>query len=190
MMKKLGFLVASALLLVSGSALADQSKQIGVYIGATGGVSHWDDDNNIPEDWCCMDNEDLAWQINAGYKFNRHFALDGRYNWLGKFNIGSGSVDFEAWSLNGVGILPLGGGSWELFGQLGAGNIDVSSRSYGNAKETMWTLGGGVRYNLNRHLSLSGQLDAYSFSLNRIQEGGSARNYIGTATFGIQYIFE
>jgi OOP family OmpA-OmpF porin len=189
-MTKLGFTLASILIFMSGNALAEESKELGVYIAGAGGWTKWDDDNSITDDWCCMDDTDLTYQVSAGYKFNRYFALDARYTGLGKYDVGNERIDFAAWSVNGVGILPISNNGWELFGQLGLGQIDGDSRHIGHDKETMWTIGGGVRYSLNRHLSLSSQLDAYSFDTNKWGDGGSKRNYIGAFTLGIQYIFE
>ena len=189
-MTKLGFILASILIFASGNALAEESKELGVYIGATGGWTKWDDDNSIPNDWCCVDDEDYAYQANAGYKFNRYFALDARYNYLGEYAVGDSKVDFTAWSLNGVGILPISDNGWELFGQLGMGQVTADARSIGRDTEGLYNLGAGVRYSLNRHLSLSTQLDAYSFNTYRYGDDGSVRNSIYTWTFGIQYIFE
>jgi len=189
-MTKLGFILATTLLFASGNALAEESKELGVYIAGAGGWTKWDDDNSIKQDWCCMNDTDYAYQVSAGYKFNRYFALDARYTYLGDYRIEDSSIDFNAWSVNGVGIFPISNNGWELFGQLGLGQIDASASGIGHDKESMWTIGGGVRYSLNRHLSLSGQLDAYSFNTNKWGDGGSSRNYIGTFTLGIQYIFE
>jgi hypothetical protein len=189
-MTKLGFILVSILIFMSGNAIAEESKELGVYIAGAGGWTKWDDDNSILEDYCCMDSEDMAFQVSAGYKFNRYFALDARYTWLGEYGVVVEHIDFAAWSVNGVGILPISNNGWELFGQLGLGQIDGSGRDIGHDKEGMWTIGGGVRYSLNQQLSLSGQLDAYSFNTNKWGDGGSKRNYIGAFTLCIQYIFE
>jgi len=195
-MTKLGFILASILIFVSGNALAEESKELGVYIAGAGGWTKWDDDNTITNDWCCMDDEDYNWQVSAGYKFNRYFAMDARYNWLGEYRIGEPNgntvekVDLAAWSVNGVGIWPISTNGWELFGQLGLGQMDVSTKNLGHDKDSMWTLGVGVRYSLNRHLSLSTQLDGYSFDTYKYGSSGSARNNVYAWTFGVQYIFE
>ena len=189
-MTKLGFTLVSILIFMSGNAIAEESKELGVYIAGAGGWAKWDDDNSITDDWCCMDDKDFAFQASAGYKFNSYFALDARYTYLGNYIVNSSSIDFNAWSINGVGIFPISNNGWELFGQLGLGQIDGSASSIGHDKESMWTIGGGVRYSLNQQLSLSSQLDAYSFNTNKLGDGGSNRNYIGAFTLGIQYIFE
>ncbi len=190
-MTKLGFILATTLLFASGNALAEESKELGVYIAGAGGWTKWDDNNTIIQDYCCMDDKDVAFQVSAGYKFNRYFALDARYAYLGDYAIDESSIDFKAWSVNGVGILPISNNGWELFGQLGLGQMDASASNIGHDKESMWTIGGGVRYSLNRHLSLSGQLDAYSFNTKKWgADDGGTRNYIGAFTLGIQYIFE
>jgi hypothetical protein len=188
-MTKLGLTLASILIFMSGSAIAEESKELGVYIAGAGGWTKWDDDNALPEQ-LGMDDEDYAYQVSAGYKFNRYFALDARYTWLGDYSIADESIDFAAWSVNGVGILPISNNGWELFGQLGLGQIDGDLGQLGHDKESMWTIGGGVRYSLNRKLSLSGQLDAYSFNTNKYNSDGSGRSYIGAFTLGVQYIFE
>ena len=195
-MTKLGFILASILIFVSGNALAEESKELGVYIAGAGGWTKWDDDNAIKNDYCCVDDEDYNLQVSAGYKFNRYFALDARYNYLGEYRIGEPNsnavekVKLTAWSVNGVGIWPISTNGWELFGQLGLGQTDVSTQTLGRDKESMWTLGVGVRYSLNRHLSLSTQLDGYSFDTYKYGENSSDRNNVYAWTFGIQYIFE
>ena len=189
-MTKIGFILASILIFVSGNALAKESQELGVYIAGAGGWTHWDDDNSIVNDYCCMDNQDYAYQVSVGYKFNKYFAMDARYNGLGNYSVASESVDITAWSVNGVGILPISNNGWELFGQLGLGNADVDAGSVGHDKESMWTLGAGVRYSLTANLSLSSQLDVYSFDTYKFGNGSSDRNYISAWTFGVQYIFK
>jgi hypothetical protein len=189
-MTKIGFILASILIFASGNALAEESKELGVYIAAAGGWTKWDDDNSLINDFCCVNDEDYAFQASAGYKFNRYFAMDARYNYLGEYSVGFEKIDFAAWSVNGIGILPISDNGWELFGQLGLGQIDASADAFGHDKGSMWNLGGGVRYSLNRHLSLSGQLDGYSFDTYKYGRDGSTRNAIYAMTFGVQYIFE
>jgi len=189
-MTKLGFILASTLILLSGNALAEQSQELGVYIAGAGGWTHWDDDNAVPSDWCCMDDEDYAYQVSVGYKFNRYFAMDARYNGLGKYKIDSERVDFTAWSVNGVGIWPISDNGWELFGQLGLGAARADAGSIGRDNESMWTLGAGVRYSLTSNISLSTQFDAYSFDTYKYGNDSSARNIIYAWTVGAQYLFK
>lgn len=180
---KKGFLLAS-LLIFTGSALAAEPyKQIGVYIGANAGWSKWDDDNQLP-DHKGIDDNDITWQINAGYKFNRYFAVDARYMDLGKYDVVGTDVNFRAWSANAIGILPLSS-NWELFGEVGAGRIRDKKES--SLDETQYNLGGGIRWAINRHLSLSAQANMYRF---KIRELDDSHNHIYTFTGGIQYLFE
>ena len=189
-MTKIGFLLASSLILVTGNALAEESQELGVYIAGAGGFTHWDDGNSIQNDWCCMDEEDYTYQVSAGYKFNRYFAMDARYNNLGTYSVGSENIELAAWSVNGVGIWPISTNGWELFGQLGLGQVNADASAIGHDKESMWTLGAGVRYSLTSNFSLSTQFDGYSFDTYKYGNPGSDRNAVYAWTFGAQYLFK
>jgi len=181
MMNK-GILIATALVLSSGSVMAEPSQQLGVYIAGAAGLTDWDDDNAFSN----TDDSDTVWQATAGYKFNGNFAVDARYAWLGEYSVGNQDVNFKAWSVNAVGIIPLPMDAWEIYGQLGLGRINGNGPLDEN--EALITGGLGARYNLDSNLSLAGGVDFYSFSPDL--NGKSYDNMLYTLTAGIQYIFE
>jgi OOP family OmpA-OmpF porin len=182
MTMKKGFLIAGLLVLASGSSYAEPAKQVGVYVGANAGWTWWDDDNALPEHRG-MNDTDITWQVNAGYKFNKNFAIDARYADIGRYWVFPNTdYNFRAWTVNAVGILPLSNSGWEVFGQAGAGQVREVKTF--RETETAYTVGAGVRYSINRQLSLSAQTDLYTWDSN------SFDNYIYTLAAGIQYIFE
>lgn len=182
MTMKKGFLIAGLLVLASGSSYAEPAKQVGVYVGANAGWTWWDDDNSLPEHRG-MNDTDITWQVNAGYKFNKNFAIDARYADIGRYWVNPNTdYNFRAWTVNAVGMLPLSNSGWEIFGQAGAGQVREVKTF--RETETTYTIGAGVRYSINHHLSLSAQTDLYTWDSN------SFDNYIYTLAAGIQYIFE
>lgn len=182
-MTKKGFLIAGLLILASGYSFAEPAKPIGVYIGANAGWTWFDDDNALPEHRG-MNDTDITWQVNAGYKFNKNFAIDARYMDLGRYWVATPNtdLDYRSWTVNAVGILPLSNSGWEIFGNVGAGEIREVKTF--RETETVYSLGGGVRYSINRHLSLSGQGDIYRWSTSGYDF------HIYALSAGIQYIFE
>jgi len=185
MMMKKGFLLLGLIALAASNAMAEPAKQVGVYMGGNLGWTKWDDDNTLP-DHLGIEDEDISWQINTGYKFNRHFAMDARYIDLGKYKVVDDTWDFSAWTINAVGIIPLSNSGFELFGNAGLGRADIDTKCCGrNNKDTAASLGLGGRYSLNRNLSLSAQLDGYYANYN-----DDFKNYIYAFTFGVQYIYE
>ncbi|MGH8764416.1 MAG: porin family protein [Burkholderiales bacterium] len=76
-----------------------------------------------------MDNKDQAWGLVLGYRFTPNWGIEGAYSDLGKFKYNgtviapaadtvSGDYQAKAWSLAGIGTLPLGNG-FGLYGKLG-----------------------------------------------------------------------
>ena len=194
-MKQLFVIAGMMLALCTSAYAADKNiKEMGVYIGSTVGVSKFKDDDTIAG----SDFDDNSWagQFIAGYKFNKYFALDARYVDLGSFedSLSADKAKLTAWSGNLVGSYPFSNSGWEIFGQLGYGQIDGttptgrSGQLSGDKRDTQ-TAGLGVRWSLTRHLSFSGQVDAWRFTQNRATDG-KATNYIGALSAGIQYVFE
>ncbi|HEY4367801.1 MAG TPA: porin family protein [Steroidobacteraceae bacterium] len=129
-------IVATAVLALGGGwsvAHAADTNDRGFYVGA--GVGQFnvkiddidDTDNAIRR----LDDDDAAWKIFAGYRFNPYFSLEGAYIDFGRpsdhFDTSGSSGDFRA-KLSGfapyiVGTLPLG--PVELFGKIGYYYYDV-----------------------------------------------------------------
>lgn len=133
----------------SSIASAAEQEASGFYVGAAGGISEFDDDGWFQG--LNYDDSDSSYGVYAGYKFFKYFAVEARYVDLG--------FDASVFSGHAVGIIPFGTSGWELFGQLGAGSVDLGSfdsKSVGSA-------GLGVRFYPTSHLGISIQTDAYVF---------------------------
>lgn len=75
------------------------------------------------------DETDTGYKLQLGYRFNRHFAIEGGYMDLGRYTYDAvatvpvatrtGSVDIDAWNLTAVGSLPLTE-RFAVIGKLGA----------------------------------------------------------------------
>jgi hypothetical protein len=133
-----GLVAATALALAAGWGVANaqDTNDRGFYVGAGVGqfnvkIDDIDDTDNALQR---LDDDDAAWKIFAGYRFNPYFSLEGAYIDFGKpsnhFNTSGSSGDYHA-ELSGfapylVGTIPLG--PVELFGKIGYYYYDVDLR--------------------------------------------------------------
>lgn len=127
-------ILAAALALASGGALAQAAPERGWYGGIGAGRSKIDFGGNFAQVFgatstTSQDDSDGGYKIYGGLRFGRHFALEGGYSDFGSFsfrrvvaapiagtataNVQSSGAHFDV-----VGILPLGQ-RFELFGKLG-----------------------------------------------------------------------
>ncbi len=106
-----------ALLLVLSATANAEIKEKGAYVGASlGAVSYNQNGDDLGD--IETDGKEAAYGLYGGYKFMRHFALEGRYTNLGDHKLKSGdtevgSSDFSVISLNLIGLLPLGDSDWD-----------------------------------------------------------------------------
>ena len=114
-----------------GAANAAEPKAKGVYLGAGAGTSLFDDDGAIGG---VFNDQDKSLQTFGGYKFFKYLSIEARYADFGSFSDGVDSLETTSASANVVGIIPFGTSGWELFGQLGLGQIDIAAS---NACEKM-----------------------------------------------------
>ena len=145
-------------------------------------------------------------RVFGGYQFTPHFALEGGYVNLGKFDYSSSISSPAADSVNGhlgvqgidlaaVGTLPLNQ-QWSLFGKAGAlyaktkldassgGAVAVSDQSHTGASPL---LGAGVSYDITRQVAVRGEVDRYF----RVGDSGTTgRGDIDQYTVGVVYRFE
>lgn len=131
------YVLAAATLLVlgCGASAARADNERGFYAGAGVGqfnvkIDDIDDAYGAIER---LDDDDAAWKLFAGYRFNPYFALEAAYIDFGKpksrFNASGSSGDFKV-SLDGfapylIGSLPLG--PVELFAKVGYYYYDVKT---------------------------------------------------------------
>jgi len=181
--------IALALSISTAQSADKPPKEMGVYLAGSAGIADSDG------------NDEFAYQLSAGWKFNKYFAIDVRYLDLGDESasvsgFGQAEADTYSYSANAVGSYPFGN-DWEVFGQLGVGRLvtdidvqcEVSSQfcTEGDFKfdESALSYGIGARYSVTRHLSLAAEIDGF-------REIGNTDFDIDlwVALFGIQYVFE
>lgn len=187
MMKKVIF--ASLLLAICAAANAAEPKSKGFYVGASYGVSTFDDDGLAAG--LGLDDQDTMAQIVAGYKFLKYFSIEARYADLGTFGVPGLSISSTALSAHAVGIIPFGSSGWEVFGQLGYGDVEfkLTDTQFGSNSDTKSAGAGGigVRWHITNMFSLSAQTDVYVFDE---EDFGETYNLaVGGTTLGIQLTF-
>lgn len=174
------------------SAMASEIKSTGFYAGGAAGITELDDDNAF--DGTSFDDEDTGFTIFGGYKFLQWVAAEVRLSDLGSYTVSSNfssfstDIDLSAISVHVVGMYPFGSSGWELFGQLGIGNIDVDSDCCGSNDQTLGSLGIGVRYYPTANIGVSLQTDVYGWE----EDGLNGSNYdpaVGITQVGVQYLF-
>ena len=168
-------ILAGALLLAMPFAQAagpwPQPPESGFYVGAGLGKA-------TAKDWCSnptlgggaarCDDKDTTWRFLAGYQFNRNFALEGGYHFLGEVQATTAAgaqtdMKVGAWELNGLAALPVGG-IVSLYGKLGGFSADA--RGAGTAvgisqRKSGVTYGAGVQADLFSSFSLRGEWQRY-----------------------------
>jgi OOP family OmpA-OmpF porin len=163
-------LILITFLFASGVVAAQGVKEKGGYIGGAFGVTEFDDDGLFDPSGIVVDDKDSSFQLYGGYKFLKYFAVEGRLIDLGSYTFSDQffpavrvTVDATAFTVNAVGILPLGSTLWELFGQLGLGQINLDISGFGDDDETIGSAGIGVRVTPTEHFSVALQVDAYAW---------------------------
>jgi len=147
------------------AAYAAEPLQKGFYIGGAVGVSEFDDDNLVSDLGLALDDSDTVFGILAGYKINKHFAIEARYNDTGDFEVSNGfnsvGIETDIISVHAVGIIPFSTGL-SIYGQLGIGSVSYEIGGF-DEDETVGSAGLGVSYNATENLSFAFQVDAYAW---------------------------
>ena len=156
----LGFLAASA----AGPAAAQDN---GVYVGAAAGVVQYQTacDNRVG----VCDDKDGGGRLFLGYQFNKYFALEGAYAYMGAVQVSEpGLVDtetrVEGFDLLAVGIIPLTQ-RFSLYGKAGAYRMRAATEDQIAGTKTGETSAGfayglGVGYDLGK-LGIRGEFLRY-----------------------------
>jgi OOP family OmpA-OmpF porin len=205
----------AAALLACGSAFA-QTVQVpdrGFYVGGdiskSSGPGNGDIDGSFANQGIAgtssnVDNDNVGWGLNAGYRFHRNWAAEVEYREFGDFdyttstpgggNI-SGSYKVNAWSLSGLYLFPVSGSNFSLYGKLGLSrsdtNRDVNSQSPGlaatgsNASRTGWVAGLGATYDFTRNLFGKLAWDHY----DRVGDSNTGRSDIDAFSLGVGFRF-
>lgn len=127
------------------------------------------------------DDSDTAFKIFGGYKFNRHFALEGGYFNLGRFGYTaatlpagtqSGNIKLQGLNFDAVGFLPL----TEKFSALGrvgvnyaeakdrfstSGAVPAPADSGPSNREANYKLGLGLQYAFTESVAMRGEWERY-----------------------------
>lgn len=127
------------------------------------------------------DDTDIAFKIFGGYKFNKHFALEGGYFNLGQFGYtatttpaGSltGKIKLQGLNIDAVGILPITQ-KFSAFGRIGmnyaeakdsfasSGAVLAPSDPSPSKSEANYKLGLGIQYDFTKHVGMRAEWERY-----------------------------
>lgn len=119
-----------------------------------------------------VDADATAFRLTAGWRFNEHFAIEGGYQNLGRFeqtfDINGEQVDVslkaDGFTFGVVGYLPLGD-RWSLLGRTGAffwdGDADINSVSAASPEDANLFLGAGVAVALTERFALTADVTRF-----------------------------
>jgi len=153
-MQKFPTLLAALLVLLTFTINAEaEVKEKGFYLG--GGVAYaWENfDGGF--------NFDDAWGLNAfaGYRFMRHIALEGNFNWYDDFESDSFNVDVEIWTLmvDAKGMYPVYNDRLVPYLRAGVGYMDAEADAGAfdaDDEDFAINFGGGLDYYVTDQISL------------------------------------
>jgi OOP family OmpA-OmpF porin len=212
-MKQLSRIIAVALALCAGSALAEN----GVYL--IGGIGQGMADFNssdFPAEADFerqLDDKATTWNVGVGYRFHRNAAVELGYASLGEYNVrytGTGAFagettndayDVTAWKLAAVGMLPVME-KLSLIGKLGVALTKVEDRyteTVGTATESLssskskstllWGL--GAQYDVTKNLGVRAEYENFGTVGSEItDESGTGRAKISSFNLNLVYSFQ
>jgi OOP family OmpA-OmpF porin len=162
-MKKIVAGAACGLALLGAPALsqAQSADEKGFYIG--GSMVSMEADGTCPGGFSC-DFKDTGWKIFAGYRVNRHLAIEGTYGAWGEITVSAGANrgtgEIDSMGIAAVGILPLGD-RFELFAKAGMASSEQRFTVTGPAiagtasrDETEFHFGLGATYRLTKNFGI------------------------------------
>ncbi len=169
-MKKLAAMVSASLLVASSAAMAD------VYLGGKVGKT-WLDDACNNTDSCDLDGTTAGALL--GYNFNDWLAVEGGYDYLGKFNgAGLNHDTIQAYTLAPKLSYALTE-KWDLYGKVGAARV-----RYGDVYDNSYLGAAGVEYAATSNLGVRVEYQYLSDMNNDI-----VRAKAHTTTLGLVYRF-
>jgi len=162
----------------------------------------------VPVTGISFDDEDtdVGYKLLGGYKFNKHFAVEGGYFNLGQFGFTAsyapassftGSMKLQGVNLDALGILPLTE-KFSAFGRLGviyaeakdtftgtgAGAGVAASDPNPKKSDTNYKYGVGLQYDFTRALSMRGEWERY-----RVNDAVGNTGDIDMVSVGLVYMF-
>ncbi|HEV7803792.1 MAG TPA: porin family protein [Burkholderiales bacterium] len=138
------------------------------------------------------DDTDTAWNLIAGYKITRTWAVEIGYIDLGTFGANGRfggapatiNADVTGWNVSAVGTLPLND-MFSLYGKLGYLRSETEATANvagaigrGTSRDNGFTAGIGARYHLNRNISFSIEANHYDLG-----DSGDAQAYMVGARY-------
>ncbi len=213
LVRTVGALGLVGLAAVSGpAALAAESGWYGgLSIGQTKGwISH---DRiatqvGVPVTGISFDDQDtdVGYKLLGGYKFNKHFAVEGGYFNLGEMGFTAsyapassftGSMKLQGLNLDAVGIWPFSekfsaigrvgliyNEAKDTFTGTGAGAGVAASNPNPNKSDTNYKYGVGLQYDLTRALSIRGEWERY-----RVNDAVGNTGDIDMLSVGLVFMF-
>ena len=150
-----------------------------------------------------LDTKVTGYKLQAGYKFNQNFGIEGGYVDLGKSKYtatvtgGSFLADIKVtgWTLAGIGVLPLGN-AFSVFGKLGGVYADVkvtatarsgTAAASARGSDTSWSpnYGAGLMYALSPAATLRLEYERFS----NMGGNNSAKGDVDLLSLGLQWAF-
>lgn len=163
---------------------AQQADERGFYVG--GSTGQMEAEGSCTAGLSC-DLKDTGWKAFLGYRFGRHFAVEGSYGQWGEISATNGVAtvtgEIETLSASAVGILPLGS-RFELFGKIGISSTDQKFRATGpgvafaasnDGSEALF--GVGATFNVTKNFGIRGEWERLNDS------------EVDLLSIGIQYKF-
>ncbi len=152
---------------------------------------------NLNTGWATMQGLPTgAWtgNFNAGYNFNRGFALEGGYNLLSSSQYGSATTGTNIFDVAAKGTIPLGD-IFSLYGRLGIGlgydswsgsaDYPCGICSASNNSYALGLVGVGASFALGDHFDLRVENTAYI----PFTSGSFNGSYMNAVTGGVQFNF-
>ena len=154
--------------------LACAAAQAQVYVGANGGLTHWNVDWNATNE----DRQGFGYRIYAGFDFHRAFGAEVFYLNLGKTTAGAGELKGYGYGLAGVYNLKFGANrASRMIVRLGLTSNKVTgnaaSGNFAGTKDSLRPLLGiGIGQDVAKNVMLRADLDLTSVRTADSQLGG------------------
>jgi len=149
------------------------------------------------------DRTDTGYKLYGGYRFSRHFAVEGGYFDLGKFDFAattlpagtlSGNVKVHGLNLDLVGILPMTD-RFSAFGRIGATYARTRDSFSGSgaaaafstsrsSSDANFKVGAGIQYDFNYNLGMRLEAERY-----RLNDAVGGKGNVDLLSIGLVYRF-
>lgn len=184
------------LAIIAASLFAAQAASAQTYVGVGVGQSKLKGDavDYVTDHRATsVDDKDTTGKAFIGYQFNRNFALEGSYNYLGHYAASNrferAEVQGRSLGLDAVATLPLTQ-NFGLLGRVGVARTRVTGSAQdlafiytGRGHDTAVHYGLGAQYKLSEKVALRGEVERAKAQF------GDSKNHVNTATVSLVYSF-